>query len=101
MQTSSTTAVVVAYHPPTRLSPSATVEIACPFGCLERTPTGRAKKSAGPARHVHGIGRAGGLPDLGSRVAHCRTNLGLGYALADPRGLVPARLEIAEAVTSR
>lgn len=89
-----TTAVVVKYHPPTRQRPSATVEVACPFGCLELTPTGRAKKNAGPRRHVHGIGAAGTVPDLGDRVAHCRTNLGRGYVLVDPDSLVPARLAV-------
>lgn len=91
-------APVVAYHPPTRHRPSATVEVACPFGCLETTPTGRAKKNAGPRRHVHGIGAAGQRADLGDRLAHCQTNYGRGYELVDVSGLVPDRLEIVEAI---
>ena len=93
-----TTAVVVRYNPPTAHRPSATVEIACPFGCLETTPTGRTKKGGGPARHVHGIGAADSRPDLSDRVAHCRTNLGRGYVLQDPRGLVPEVLVSVQAV---
>lgn len=89
-----TTAVVVKYHPPTRHRPSATVEVVCPFGCLELTPTGRKKKNAGPRRHVHGIGAAGSRPDLGSRVAHCAGNPGRSYTITDPEGLVPDVLEI-------
>lgn len=94
-----TTAVVVKYHPPTRQRPSATVEVACPFGCLELTPTGRAKKHAGPRRHVHGIGAAGSRPDLGSRVAHCAGNPGRSYRLSDPAGIVPDVLEIEPALS--
>lgn len=95
-----TTAVVVKYHPPTRHRPSATVEVACPFGCLELTPTGRAKKNAGPRPHVHGIGAAGSRPDLGnSRVAHCAGNPGRSYVLVDSEGLIPDVLEIEPALS--
>lgn len=95
----STTATVVAYHAPSRAHPSATVEVACPYGCVERTPTGRAKKNGGPATHLHGIGPAGAVPDLGSRVSHCPWPLGRTYLLTDPNNLVPERLEVVEAVT--
>lgn len=96
---SNTTAVVVKYHPPTRHRPSATVEVACPFGCLELTPTGRKKKHAGPLRHVHGLGAAGSRPDLGSRVAHCAGHTGRSYVLVDSEGLVPDVLEIEPALS--
>lgn len=93
-------AVVVAYYPPTPHQRAARVEVLCPFGCVERTPTGRIKKSGRPATHVHGVGPAGGLPDLGSRVSHCFSTLGQTYFLVDRNNLVPARIEIAEAVSA-
>lgn len=94
-----TEAPVVAYHPPTLHRPSATVEVVCPFGCLELTPTGRAKKHAGPRRHVHGIGAAGSRPATGSRLAHCAGNPGRSYTITDPEGLVPDVLEIEPALS--
>lgn len=97
---STTEAVVVHYHPPTRHHPAATVEALCPFGCRERTPTGRIRKNGGPATHLHGVGPAGAVPDLGSRVSHCLSMLGRTYFLVDPRGLVPARIELAQEVTA-
>lgn len=93
-------AIVVAFHPPTRHHPAATVEALCPFGCRERTPTGRVKKGGRPRRHLHGVGPAGAVPDLGSRVSHCLSMLGQTYFLTDPNNLVPERLEIAQEVTA-
>lgn len=97
---SATEAQVVAYHAPTRHQPAATVEVMCPFGCVERTPTGRPKKGGAAATHVHGIGPAGAVPDLGSRVAHCPSTLGRTYFLIDPNNLVPERLELAQEVSA-
>lgn len=95
----STEAIVVAYFPPTRHHPAATVEVMCPFGCRELTPTGRVKKGGRPRRHLHGVGPAGAVPDLGSRVSHCLSMLGRTYVLVDPNNLVPERLEIEPALT--
>ena len=97
---STTEAQVVAYFPPTRHHPAARVEVLCPFGCRELTPTGRPKKGGGARRHVHGVGGIGALPDLGDRVAHCPSTLGRTYFLVDPRGLVPERLELAQEATA-
>lgn len=97
---STTEAQVVAYYPPTPHQRAARVEVLCPFGCRELTPTGRVRKNGRPRRHVHGIGTAGALPDLGSRVSHCPSTLGQTYFLVDPNNLVPERLEIDPAATS-
>lgn len=91
-----TEAQVVAYYPPTPNQRAARVEVACPFGCRELTPTGRPKKGGAAATHLHGIGPAGAVPDLGSRVAHCPSTLGQTYFLVDPRNLVPERIELAQ-----
>lgn len=95
-----TEAQVVAYYQPTPHQRAARVEVACPFGCVELTPTGRVKKNGRPATHVHGVGPAGAVPDLGSRVSHCLSTLGRTYFLTDPNNLVPERIEIAQAVTA-
>lgn len=61
-------APVIGYHAPTRHRPAATVEVECPHCTLRdrwRRPTEI------PGTHVHGIGPAGSMPDLGDRVAHC------------------------------
>ncbi|EKA60749.1 hypothetical protein B277_11240 [Janibacter hoylei PVAS-1] len=94
--TSTDEAVVVAYYPPTPHQRAARVEVTCPFGCVELTPTGRPKKNGRARRHLHGIGPAGAVPDLGSRVSHCPSTLGQTYFLVDRNNLVPARLEVAE-----
>lgn len=90
-------AVITAYHPPTQLRPSATVEVRCPYcTTLDRWR----RKTSTPSTHVHGIGPAGVRADLGPhRVAHCIETLGLGYDLVDPDGLVPELLTIESAVS--
>lgn len=98
--TPSTDAVVVHYYPPTPHQRAARVEVACPYGCVELTPTGRVKKNGRPRRHLHGIGPAGAVPDLGPRVSHCPSTLGHTYVLTDPNNLVPERIEVAQEATA-
>lgn len=96
MKTKRNEARVTTYFPPTKIQPSGRVEIACPY-CHEldryRRPTDV------PGRHLHGIGAAGQVPDLGDRVSHCVSHLGRGYEIVDPDNLVPERLVI-EQVTA-
>lgn len=87
-----TEAPVVGFVPATVRDP-ALLEIACPFGCVEITPTGRRKKNGTARIHTHGAGPLGAnhRTYLGHRVAHCFESLGRGYEITDPHGLVPAR----------
>lgn len=89
-------AVVTAYLPPTKIQPSGRVEVACPY-C--RQLDGYRRPTDVPGRHLHGVGHAGGRPDLGDRVSHCVSHLGRGYVIVDPDHLVPEVLVI-EAATA-
>lgn len=92
-------APVIGYQAPTRHRPAATVTVACPH-CrqLDR----RRRPTEIPGRHVHGLGRAGQRPDLGSRVAHCGAGWpqGNGYTITDPDSLVPDVLDEIEPALS-
>lgn len=92
------TTTVLSYSPPTGTGP-ATVEVACPLGCIERRANGApVTDAAGKAlqrTHVHTVGIAGSAPTLGERAAACSPAAGThaGYVLTDEDGLIPAVLE--------
>lgn len=88
--TSQQQARVVAFVPATLRDP-AIVKVACPYGCPERTPTGRVKRGGGAGQHLHGVGNLGAdhRSYLTERSAHCPGRSG-SYVLTDPASLVPA-----------